>query len=310
MLREKTGMKARSRVVGVLLFSLLFLFWTVGLPMESSDRLRTGFFELFGLTGPQLDVHWEPTPPDVVQEMLKLADVTSSDVVYDLGCGDGRIVIAAARDRGARAVGVDLDPRRIKECNESAARARMTHAVRFIHADLFATDFSDATVLMLFLFPDVNLRLRPKVLTEVKPGSRVVSYCHTMERWEPDAITRLKRNAIYSWVVPANVTGVWEGKAAAKDARAVRLELRQEFQKVAGTLTIDGCALPITTGRMKGSTFTCSARSTSDGNRDAVVLNGTVDGHVMKGTLRRGLSIENTTWTAVRDPATVVSIAQ
>ncbi len=310
MLRKKAGMKAFGRAVQILLFSLLFSLWTMGLPMESSDRLRTGLFELLGFTSPQLDVHWEPTPPDVVQEMLKIADVTSADVVYDLGCGDGRIVIAAARDRGARAVGVDLDPRRIKECWENAAHAGMTHAVQFVHADLFKTDFSDATVLMLFLFPDVNLRLRPKVLAELQPGTRVVSYCHTMDRWEPDAITRLKRNAIYSWIVPANVTGVWEGTTAAKEATAIRLELQQEFQKVAGAINVDGRVLPITNGRLNGKAFSCTARSVSDGNREAFVLNGTVEGHVMKGTLRKGLSLENRTWTAARDPSTIMSIAQ
>jgi SAM-dependent methyltransferase len=278
--------------------------------MESSDHLRTGLFELLGFASPRLDVHWEPTPPDVVQEMLKIADVTSADVVYDLGCGDGRIVIAAARDRGARAVGVDLDPRRIRECRENAARADMTHAVQFIHADLFTTDFSDATVLMLFLFPDVNLRLRPRVLAELQPGTRVVSYCHTMGRWEPDAIVRLKRNAVYFWIVPANVTGVWEGKTAAKEAAAIRLEFQQEFQKVTGTVEIDGRVLPITNGRMKGRAFSCTACSFSDGNREAVVLNGTVEGDAMEGTLRRGLSREERAWTAVRDPSTIISVAQ
>ena len=126
------------------------------------------------------DVHWEPTPHEVVAEMLKLVDVKKGDVVYDLGCGDGRNVIAAARDFGARGVGIDIDPQGITESEENARRERVTHLVQFREEDLFEADFREATVVTLFLWPSLNLKLRPRLLKELKPGTRIVSYIHDM----------------------------------------------------------------------------------------------------------------------------------
>ena len=169
-------------------------------------------------------------------EMIAMAKVRAADVVYDLGCGDGRCVIAAARQTGARAVGVDLDPRRIKECGENALREQVDGLVRFVNADLFEADISEATVLFLFLFPHVNLRLRPKLLAELKPGARIVSYCHDMEQWAPDRRIEVRANYLYLWIVPANVSGRWEGTMRAKGRRLpLRLELQQEFQTASGT---------------------------------------------------------------------------
>ena len=123
----------------------------------------------------QPDVPYVPTPEDVVEAMLKLANVTKNDVVYDLGCGDGRIVITAAQKYGARGVGVDINPERIQDSNANAKKAGVTDRVKFVQQDLFETDFREATVVMLYLLPDVNLRLRPKLLSELKPGTRIVS---------------------------------------------------------------------------------------------------------------------------------------
>jgi SAM-dependent methyltransferase len=152
------------------------------------------------------DVPYEPSPPQVVQAMLQLAGVAAVDVVYDLGCGDGRIVIAAARDFGARGVCVDIDPRRIAEAMENARQAGVGERVRFLNQDLFQTDIADATAVMLFLWPSVNLALRPKLLAELKPGTRVVSHWHDMGEWKPEQ-TRLVRvrgraHPVYLWTVP------------------------------------------------------------------------------------------------------------
>jgi len=139
--------------------------------------------------------------------MLSMAKVNEKDLLYDLGSGDGRIVITAAREYGARGVGYDLNPQRIKESNENAQRAGVTNRVRFTQQDLFEADLSGATVVTLYLLPDVNLKLRPKLLRELRPGTRIVSHNYNMGDWQPDAVAEVKvkdeMHYIYSWTVPA-----------------------------------------------------------------------------------------------------------
>jgi SAM-dependent methyltransferase len=152
------------------------------------------------------DVRYEPTPMEVVQAMLRLAKVTASDVVYDLGCGDGRIVITAVRQFGARGVGVDIDPVRITESRENARQANVTDRIRFLNEDLFVTDVSDATVVTLFLSAELNLAVRPKLLRELKRGTRIVSYWHEMGDWTPQEAVRVRSGnrqvPIFLWTVP------------------------------------------------------------------------------------------------------------
>jgi SAM-dependent methyltransferase len=150
----------------------------------------------------RLDVPYEPTPPGVVRAMVDLAEVGPGDVVYDLGCGDGRILVEAAR-RGARAVGVDLDPRRIAEARENARAAGVLDRVELRVGDLFQTDVRPATVVMLFLWPHVNLRLRPRLLAELRPGARVVSHWHDMGDWRPDRKIEVEGRPVYLWRIPA-----------------------------------------------------------------------------------------------------------
>ena len=182
--------------------------------LERQDQ-TTGFLGRMGLGGLSLDVRWEPSPREVVDEMIRMASVGSGDVVYDLGCGDGRAVIGAARKTGARGVGIDLDPVRVQESCENAFAEQVAHLVRFVKADLFKSEINDATVLFVFLFPEVNRRLRPKLLSDLRPGTRIVSYCHDMERWTPDHCVRIRSNYLYLWVVPANMSGRWEGRVEA-----------------------------------------------------------------------------------------------
>jgi SAM-dependent methyltransferase len=152
------------------------------------------------------DVRYEPTPADVVEVMLRLADVKEGDVVYDLGCGDGRIVIAAVRQRAARGVCVDIDPRRIAESRENAQQAGVAERIRFLNQDLFATDLADATVVMLFLSPKFNRELRPKLLRELRPGTRIVSHWHNMDDWTPQETVRVtsggRERPVYLWTIP------------------------------------------------------------------------------------------------------------
>jgi SAM-dependent methyltransferase len=152
------------------------------------------------------DVLYEPTPHDVVAEMLRLARVGATDVVYDLGCGDGRIVIAAVRQFGARGVCVDIDPRRILESRANAERAGGAERIAFLEQDLFETPLGGATVVTLFLSPEVNLKLRPKLLRELRPGARVVSYVHTMGDWTPQEVRTVQGawgpRRLSLWVIP------------------------------------------------------------------------------------------------------------
>lgn len=140
----------------------------------------------------QLDAPYLPTPHDVVEEILKLADVKENDILYDLGSGDGRIAIAAAQKLGTRSVGVELDPQRIQEANENTKKAGVTDRVQFRQQDLFQTDLSKATVVTLYLLPDVNLKLRSKLLHELKPGTRVMSHEFDLGAWKPQRVVRVR----------------------------------------------------------------------------------------------------------------------
>jgi SAM-dependent methyltransferase len=151
----------------------------------------------------RLDVPYVPSPNPVVEGMLKLAGVKKGDVVYDLGCGDGRIVIAAAKDYGARGVGVDINPERIQEARANAKKASVEEMVKFEENDLFKADIQNATVVTLYLLPDVNVRLRPKLLKELKPGTRIVSHSFDMGDWKPEREEVVEGRHLYLWTVPA-----------------------------------------------------------------------------------------------------------
>jgi SAM-dependent methyltransferase len=167
----------------------------------------------------QLDVPYEATPLNIVEAMLELASVSKDDIVYDLGCGDGRIVITAAKKYGARGVGVDIDPERIREANANAIKAGVADLVRFIQQDLFEAEIKEATVVTLYLLPEINLRLRPKLFRELKPGTRVVSERFDMGDWKPDKTVEVRFQAavparyqpaygvrkINYWVIPDRV---------------------------------------------------------------------------------------------------------
>jgi len=184
------------------------------------------------------DVHYEPTPQLIVEDLLKMAEVNRTDIIYDLGCGDGRFVITAAKKYGARGVGIDIDPERIKESNQNARVAGVMDKVKFFEADLFETDIREATVVALYLLPELNMQLRPKLLKDLKPGSRVVSHEFDMYDWQPDKTGRLGRNRYYFWVVPTDVAGKWRWTfASAKGEEQFLLALTQKFQEIDGKIT-------------------------------------------------------------------------
>ena len=149
------------------------------------------------------DVIYVPTPPEVVEEMLKLAGVQKGDVLYDLGSGDGRIAVTAARKYGIRAVGIDIDPERIREANDNARKAGVTNLVTFRQEDLFKANFREATVVTLYLLPDLNVKLRPRLWNELKPGTRIVSHQFDMAEWKAEKQVELNGRTIYFWTIPA-----------------------------------------------------------------------------------------------------------
>lgn len=217
------------------------------------------------------DVVWVPTPDPLVETMLDIAGVTADDVVMDLGSGDGKTVIAAAR-RGARAIGVEFNPDMVRLSRERAREAGVTARTTFIEGDLFEADLSQATVITMFLLPDINLKLRPKIL-ELKPGTRIVSNSFTMGDWEEDRSERVTENCTswctaLLWIVPARVDGEW-----VLDGQPLVFE--QTFQMISGRLG----NTPIQ-GRLNGAEITFTA-----GDR---TFTGTVDGSSIRGTITGG----------------------
>jgi hypothetical protein len=256
---------------------------------------------------PALDVPYVPTPPEVVARMLDLAGVGNNDVLYDLGCGDGRIVVTAARERRVRkAVGFDLDPKRISESVENARKAGVSGRVRFEQKNLFDVDLGEATVLSLYLLPTVNLQLRPKLFRELKPGTRIVSHDFDMAEWIPDQTVRLGAHTVYYWVMPANAGGTWSWSLSdGRKEHTYELRLEQRFQNVEHAhLVLDGKEQDISQVRVNGSTLEFTAEGVMNGRRQQLRFSGTVQGDVLHGKVtsphKPGAS---RLWTAEREAA-------
>ena len=217
------------------------------------------------------DVIWVPTSQALVDAMMKIGKVTARDVLFDLGSGDGRTVITAAKI-GARAYGIEYNPDMVELSKQNAAKAGLAERATFTKADLFETDFSQANVITMFLLSSINLKLRPKIL-DLKPGTRIVSNTFTMDNWKEDESVNVTEGCTnyctaYFWMVPAKVGGTWNlGKS--------ELALNQEFQVVSGTLATDGKTVPVS-GRLRGEQFTFTAGGAQYDAR--------VNGNAMEGT--------------------------
>lgn len=199
------------------------------------------------------DVPYVPTDDAVVPAILRLAKVSANDVIYDLGCGDGRIVIAAAKRFGARGVGIDIDPQRILECRENARRANVADRVEFLQASFFEVDLRPASIVTLYLLPSLNIRLRPKLLTELKPGSCVISNHFDMADWQADEIVPTHHRNLHRWKVPAWVAGEWH--CTVNDPagrRRISLHLERNYQIVTGKASVGGRDAMIGHGKIMG----------------------------------------------------------
>lgn len=198
-----------------------------------------------------LDVPFVPTDENVVEAMLNLGCVGPKDVLYDLGSGDGRIVIAAARDRDTRGIGIEIDPVRIADAMEYAGWSGVEYLVDFIEEDIFTADISKATVVTLYLLESINAQLRPRLLSELRPGTRIVSHAFDMGDWKADEWLELSGTRIYKWIVPARIAGIWEWEGS--DGRPYRIELQQKYQKVTGQAWLAGKKVHLKSARLRGA---------------------------------------------------------
>jgi SAM-dependent methyltransferase len=228
------------------------------------------------------DVPYVPTDDAIARKMLAFAGVTADDVVYDLGCGDGRIVVAAARDFGASGVGVDVDPKRVAEAIANAQRAGVSHRTRFVNQSFFDADFADATVVALYLLPEINARLRPRLLSDLRPGTRIVANHFGISDWQPDDTLALGYRNVYRWTVPARVTGRWRCVIATPRGgrRHLTLDLERRYQIVLGTATFDRQPVAVASGRLTGTRL---AIRLADGR----TIDAEVDGNRLRGHVSR-----------------------
>lgn len=225
------------------------------------------------------DVIWIPTPPELVDKMLSMARVTAQDKVFDLGAGDGIIAITAAKKFNANAVGIEYNPNMAEFARRKVAEAGVQDKVRIITGDIFKEDFSSATVLTLYLLPELNLQLRPTIL-QMKPGTRVVAHAFDMEEWQPDDTASAALATAYLWIVPAPVQGEWS--VSLDGNKSARLQLQQTFQNVGGSITVDGRTLPLLGARLRGEDLSFQFRG--DGP-SVSSFSGKVNGGRLSGTL-------------------------
>ena len=263
------------------------------------------------------DVPYVPTDNEIVETMLEMAHVTENDVLYDLGCGDGRIVIAAAKKYGARGVGIDINPLRIGESNKNAQQEGVTDKVRFIEQNFFEADISAATVLTMYLLPKINLQLRPRLFRDLRPGTRIVSHDFHMGEWDPDQSTVMDggydaessfdNHTVYCWVLPANVSGTW--KLTVSDMSGLYdyiLNVEQHFQKLQGTFTNKGESIPVKSLKIAGYTLQFMVGEKDTGEANVRLFHGTVKGNYLSGTVKTNDG--DHTFKAMRYPSTIIPL--
>ena len=262
--------------------SALCLAWAVACGFSPARAAQGEYQPEVGQEGK--DVVWVPTPQVLVDKMLDMAKVTSKDYVIDLGSGDGRTVITAAK-RGAKALGIEYNPEMVELSKRNAAKEGVTDKATFMKADLFESDFSHATVITMFLLPSINMKLRPKIL-DLKPGTRIVANSFDMEDWKPDETAKVDGCSnwctAYFWIVPAKVGGTWNLSQG-------ELTLKQTFQMISGTLKSGNNTAQITNGKLNGDQITFTAGGAQ--------YTGHVSGNSIEGTIKSG---SNGKWRATR----------
>jgi hypothetical protein len=268
----------------------------LALPAAAQDAKDKEFTPQVGQEGK--DVIWVPTPQALVERMLDMAKLTTKDTHYDLGSGDGRTVITAAK-RGVQAYGVEYNADMVKLSERNAAREGVSDKAHFINGDIFQVDFSKATVLTLYLLPSLNVKLRPTIL-RMKPGTRVVSHAFSMDDWQPDQTDNVEGRTAYLWIVPASVEGAWRWSIT-PGQKETELVLRQQYQNVEGLVRLDNGKMgKLRDVKLRGDQINFSIHELTGSNntvrRDYV---GRVSGNTIQGTFRIGDGSE-VKWTATR----------
>jgi hypothetical protein len=275
--------------------------------------LVAAHWALFGGAGGAraADVPYVPTPANVVDTMLDMAKVGADDYLIDLGSGDGRIVIAAAKRFGTRGFGVDIDGALVSQAQREAQKQGVSDKVSFHARNLFITDIGQATVITMYLFPQVNMRLRPRLFTELKPGTRIVSHDFDMDNWQPDAKATVPvpdkpfgapKSDVFLWIIPANAAGTWRwrlGNGAA--ARDYEIVLEQTFQMLTGRATVNGQPARIEGGRMRGERIEFVLVARSDDREVRQAFSGRVSGDAVIGTATlHAATVQKLDWSATR----------
>jgi len=250
----------------------------------------------------KFDVPYVPTPQVTVDEMLRVGGVTEKDFVLDLGSGDGRTVITAARKFGARGLGVDLDTELVAMSEENARAAGVGERARFVVQDLFKTDLSQATVITMYLLPAVNLKLRPRLL-ELRPGTRIVAHDFDLGDWQPDRKTLVRKN-VFLWIVPAKVAGRWQTRLQFPPAeRVLDIELRQQYQQVVASARLNGVQAQVWETSLTGDRLSMVIVDTTDRENEAsLYFDGRVRGDEIEGEVTRGVGATRSSlrWRATR----------
>jgi SAM-dependent methyltransferase len=259
------------------------------MPATAQQRAEGEFQPSVGQAGK--DVIWVPTPPELIEKLFQMAALTASDFVIDLGSGDGRIAIMAAKKYGARAMGIEYNPDMVALSNRAAQREGVADKVKFVKADIFESDFSQATIITMYLLPDLNLKLRPKIL-EMKPGTRVASHQFTMGEWQPDESANIDNRQALFWIVPAKVGGAWNVRL--NGGAASELNLKQSFQMIEGTLKVGANTLALLDAKLRGDQI--SFKVTQGGTSREYT--GRVSGNGIEGSARSGSA--EARWQATR----------
>jgi SAM-dependent methyltransferase len=250
-------------------------FFVSAMAATSASAAQQEFTPSVGQEGK--DVIWVPTPQTLVERMLEMAGTKSTDYVVDLGSGDGRTVITAAKKYGARALGIEYNPDMVELAKRAAAKEGVSDKAQFMQADIFQTDFSKATVLTLYLLPSLNVKLRPTILN-MRPGTRVVSHAFTMDDWQADQVDSAEGRTAYMWIVPAKVGGTWKIDVTGGGARSYEATFNQQYQNVSGNARADGKTLQLSNGKLRGETITF--------NLDGRDFNGRVNGSRIEGSVK------------------------
>lgn len=245
---------------------------------------------------PGKDVIWVPTPDEVVERMLRMAQVTPHDYVVDLGAGDGKIAIAAAKKFGARALGIEYNADMARHAQRQVEHAGVAGRARIVQGDIFVSDFSQATVVTMYLLPALNLKLRP-ILLDMRPGTRVVSHSFSMDDWEADEVSSLDGRRAYFWIVPASVAGTWTLElAGGGGAEKLEMTLEQRYQRIEGTVGLGPALGGLRQPRLRGFHIDFAYVDNGSVRRD---FTGRVSGNRMEGSFRADNGTEGR-WSATR----------